>query len=90
MLALVCLPPRTAAREWFQSAQVQEATAHWAVFEPLGLATEPFQVLGLLLLVQEPVQAHSGLVREQELQPQGSANPLRVVTPRVLEFLLGA
>ena len=78
MLGLVYWPPRTAARESAcpersRRAHFLGATAHWAVFEPLGLRIEPFRGLGLLLWVQESVQARSGLVRAQELQQPGLA-----------------
>ena len=72
MLALVCPPPRTAARERVQSGQVREATAHWAVFEPLGLRAEPLRGLGLLRRGQELIQGCLGLAQEQELQSPGS------------------
>ena len=67
-------PPKTAAREWFQSAHFLGLSAHLVVFEPLGALVEPFRVLGLILPETEVLQKPSlALPEVQKLQSPGSA-----------------
>ena len=90
MLGLVYLPPRTAARERVQSGQVRKATAHWAVFEPLGLRAEPFRGLGPLPRAPELVQEYLGQIRVQETLSPGSAIQKWDVVCLAWRLLLGA
>ena len=94
MRGLVYSPPRTADREsacpeQSRRAQIPEATAHWAVFEPFrGLGLVLWEQGELLLRAAPPAEALWALSLVRELQPPESAILGLVVRYFLLEAYL--